>query len=485
MVQTNQVGEPMSAGRNDPCPCNSGKKYKKCCLTQADILFDELFKKKLQQSLRELHARLTEYIRNEYGEESLDEAWAEFHEWDEGAFGIDESELQLFMPWFFFNWIPESSSNQSILSLPKLTPARAFLRSQSSKLDPLQREYIELCNSRGFTFFDLLSVWPGKGFKVKDLLTGEVQDVSEISGSLQAKAGEIFFGKTVTIRGLTTLEACAPVKFTPSLKIDIIKLRNKILKENSVINGAILNEYDMEIRRLYLDEYFRLMCPPPPIKRNTDGDLLVSCKLKYKLHVNADEALRALADLNCAQSYKEILKSAEFKDGKVKAIDFSWLRKEKARKPKQGHTVLGRISIRDQDMVVETNSEKRAQRFARLLKNRLNWKYDLIDRQFRPYEDAVEADGSELEGLDTERPELADPEIQAQIGRLIKSHWETWPEIAVPVLGGLTPIEAVKSPDGREAVDALLTEFELDCEERALPGATKQTFQEIRDRLGL
>src|SRR6266511_2438537 len=24
----------MRAGRNDPCPCGSGKKYKKCCLTQ-------------------------------------------------------------------------------------------------------------------------------------------------------------------------------------------------------------------------------------------------------------------------------------------------------------------------------------------------------------------------------------------------------------------------------------------------------------------
>ena len=22
----------MNIGRNDPCPCNSGKKYKKCCL---------------------------------------------------------------------------------------------------------------------------------------------------------------------------------------------------------------------------------------------------------------------------------------------------------------------------------------------------------------------------------------------------------------------------------------------------------------------
>ena len=27
----NEDGSPMKDGRNDPCPCGSGKKYKKCC----------------------------------------------------------------------------------------------------------------------------------------------------------------------------------------------------------------------------------------------------------------------------------------------------------------------------------------------------------------------------------------------------------------------------------------------------------------------
>jgi len=26
-----RVGDKKSVGRNDPCPCGSGKKYKKCC----------------------------------------------------------------------------------------------------------------------------------------------------------------------------------------------------------------------------------------------------------------------------------------------------------------------------------------------------------------------------------------------------------------------------------------------------------------------
>lgn len=29
----------MKIGRNDPCPCGSGKKYKKCCLNKSEIEF--------------------------------------------------------------------------------------------------------------------------------------------------------------------------------------------------------------------------------------------------------------------------------------------------------------------------------------------------------------------------------------------------------------------------------------------------------------
>jgi len=28
-------GKAAKVGRNDPCPCGSGKKYKKCCLNKA------------------------------------------------------------------------------------------------------------------------------------------------------------------------------------------------------------------------------------------------------------------------------------------------------------------------------------------------------------------------------------------------------------------------------------------------------------------
>lgn len=35
------MAELSKAGRNDPCPCGSGKKYKRCCLTQTDARVED------------------------------------------------------------------------------------------------------------------------------------------------------------------------------------------------------------------------------------------------------------------------------------------------------------------------------------------------------------------------------------------------------------------------------------------------------------
>jgi len=44
-------------GRNDPCPCGSGKKYKKCCLAESFIQIgkEETIRKRLVDNLLEFY----------------------------------------------------------------------------------------------------------------------------------------------------------------------------------------------------------------------------------------------------------------------------------------------------------------------------------------------------------------------------------------------------------------------------------------------
>ena len=60
------------AGRNDPCPCGSGKKYKKCCLRRAEELeararhHDEV-----RERWSELVFAIHEELREKYPREAL------------------------------------------------------------------------------------------------------------------------------------------------------------------------------------------------------------------------------------------------------------------------------------------------------------------------------------------------------------------------------------------------------------------------------
>src|SRR3990172_4121404 len=95
-------------GRNDPCHCGSGKKFKKCCLlVQAPD--DEFLRRRLRQIDDDLTCKLLKYGYSLYGEEGLWEAWGDYWFWDDRhPFDLDDPENQAFQPWFLYNWVPHS-----------------------------------------------------------------------------------------------------------------------------------------------------------------------------------------------------------------------------------------------------------------------------------------------------------------------------------------------------------------------------------------
>ena len=96
----------MAVGRNAPCPCGSGKKYKKCCLRSAPDPISYT-KEKLDRFHETLVGELLEHAGQTFDPEFFDEAAAEFFGWfDEDD--VDESKLEghemVFYPWLLFKW---------------------------------------------------------------------------------------------------------------------------------------------------------------------------------------------------------------------------------------------------------------------------------------------------------------------------------------------------------------------------------------------
>jgi hypothetical protein len=77
------------------------------------------------------------------------------------------------------------------------------------------------------------------------------------------------------------------------------------------------------------------------------------------------------------------------------------------------------------------------------------------------------------------------PEIRQRMEDMIKAHWDNWVMDSIPALAGLRPVDAVKTKEGREKLDALLTQFERDATARPMLGQTVETIRSVRARLGL
>jgi len=112
----------MKIGRNDPCPCGSGKKYKKCCLGKAAISVDLLWRR-LGEAHDRLVSDLMKYAHSAFGPDGLAEALEEFLLWpdEEATREVPEYHEELFYPWFLFNWIYTPELAETQLEVPEET----------------------------------------------------------------------------------------------------------------------------------------------------------------------------------------------------------------------------------------------------------------------------------------------------------------------------------------------------------------------------
>jgi len=51
------------------------------------------------------------------------------------------------------------------------------------------------------------------------------------------------------------------------------------------------------------------------------------------------------------------------------------------------------------------------------------------------------------------------PEVQAQIAEYMRQHYRDWPSQKLPILNGKTALQAIKTKDGKEMVEALLMDI--------------------------
>jgi hypothetical protein len=200
-----------------------------------------------------------------------------------------------------------------------------------------------------------------------------------------------------------------------------------------------------------------------PQMRNTDGHVLEFHRLIYDV-TSTHEAFEKLCDLCVTMTPEELCADAERDDAdRIVRVEIPWDRLGHEKIAGMPNTVLGRIVLDGHRLTAEANSAERAATLRQEIDARLGdygrFKVEEI-QDLDSMLDKREAGDSERTTSKEDEELMQHPEVREQVAQMMGKHWESWVDQEIPALGGKSPKEAVKNPDGREAVEALLKDFE-------------------------
>lgn len=166
-------------GRNDLCPCGSGKKYKKCCGKNNVISMDHL----IDEELKELQLDIINFANSHYEDEIADYL-AEWYE----EYQIPEEAFEMFhffsLIWFITSY---SLKGKTILS--------HYIDKHSSKLvRPRVRDLLQTWKNGKPSVAVVMNQEGNQLITLQDIFTEEIYKVKELDGDHPVEAGGIILG---------------------------------------------------------------------------------------------------------------------------------------------------------------------------------------------------------------------------------------------------------------------------------------------------
>ncbi len=450
-------------GRNDACPCGSGKKYKHCCLTVQPLSEESRWRRQHEAS-EQLSHDMMRFAEREFFED-LQEAWCDFNlDNAPPPPGLNSEEGRIFMPYFLFLWDPERPSRWRRPGEDGIVTS-SYKLAKKGQLSELDLQFLTEVTTRPLSFYEVVWCKPGERMAVRCVLTGEESEVVEHSATLTVREGDIIYGQ-IWRAGVAVLGCSAPLSILPRWKAEVIGLRKvlrkKIARQKRELTAADLIRYEDDVREIYLN--IRDALHAPPRLQNTDGDPLVFHTLTFQIG-SPGVAFEALAPLAWGWSKEELLSEAELDDdGAISSVEFDWVKKGNAKIKSWDNTLLGHIKISGRSLVAEVNSKERAERLRKEIEKRLGILASHQSTTSQTPEEMLKNSPrtSARPPNDANEAILRDPEAKKQFQEMLQKQVEGWVHEKVPLLGGKTPMQAVRDPDGKEIIEALLLEWERD-----------------------
>lgn len=461
----------MQPGRNDPCPCGSGRKYKRCCepsdthRTSSQVSGADAAK----DADRQLTDRLLRFAKMRYGGAWFSSALNGFSGGESER--VEELELQLVVPLAYYLF-PDAEGQRPV--------AEAFLEDQGSRLPAKLHDVLEAQLEAYASVWEVRRIESGVGVHVVDLLTTEERFVHEVSASRLLTPRLALLARVVDTGGISFFAGIHPQPLEPREADLVVREARRICRVRTrPVNRNRLRELLTQLALIHLwrELVDQSRNRPMPQFTNTDGDPLVVTTDYFEID-NTDPGvlLSRLRSLDGAEDPQR-----DESDPNASVITIT--KPGNARMKSWDNTVIGRLVIKGSRMRAESNSTRRADN----LRGRIELHLDgLVRHRLREEKnpaELIERASEQSPRLERRSPLARPPELK-EIEREIKEqHMLEWLDDGIPALRGLTPRQAAKMRRSRAALDLLLREFEY--REARLPADERFDINRLRAELDM
>lgn len=258
----------MKVGRNAPCPCGSGRKYKKCCLSHDQALSEAL---RLFHHLESLTYEVTRFAERRYGPGVIDQGWLDFWEGDPAEDWDVDLTYDLVLTWIAFMWVPLDRRQFDPDCLPHPGTLAAQFQETNPALESRSQQMLEESRNEPLSFWKIEGV-DGERVLMRDIVLDRFRKVLVPPHAMPMDPDHFLLAQVIEVDGTSILGTHSSPPFPDSICGNAIREIGDVLRENGVQTTRDLLRRDVVVLRFY--RRMLEVLQDPPIE-NKDGERVV------------------------------------------------------------------------------------------------------------------------------------------------------------------------------------------------------------------
>ena len=440
-------------GRNDPCPCGSGKKYKKCCFLKVEAIESKnLEYSKYHNARMSAKGKLVETA--EYRMDISDSDILSFLS-DSPIFN-NKNIQQLYLMDEHALFFEITLNACKIYAYPVNKKSNFLwehcLDNYRNLFDPSEIKFLESIKKHTAGFFQIKEI-DSRTFLTtfEDIFTQKTYKIKDKKLSQIAVKHDIFGGLLVPYNDIFVIEGPTPSVFSPGNK-EYIKYtvqlfykmdRKQLRKVSNEELSKFLNTSPIFIYRVLLDSLLSIheeLASPDSKILTKDGKELIFLNTYYKIS-NRDEIKNQILKI----------RGFKIKEESREKDEIIWTNYRGA--------VFGDVFITDKELLFEADAREHLEKWKYLTKGiPLEFlrtdeigQQALMDKLFEGMEDKL---------LGGKPDDISDEEFKKSVVNKWNIFYDNWFQQKSPSLDDKSPAEAAKTEAGKQRVLNLIDSFE-------------------------